>query len=188
MVVGLGNPGKSYAETPHNIGFATLDRLAADLGASWRRSFRFQARVGRAAWGDAPVLLVKPETFMNRSGRAVAGLGRYHRVEPGDVIVVSDDADLDLGRLRIRAQGGSGGHRGLQSILDEWGDDAFARVRVGIGRPEATRDLVAHVLSPGTAEERERLKAMAGWAAEAVKCIISDGAETAMNRFNGRSY
>jgi peptidyl-tRNA hydrolase, PTH1 family len=189
MVVGLGNPGRQYDGTPHNVGFMAVDCLADRLKAGWKRSLRFRARTAQGGCAGEPVLLVKPQTYMNRSGVAVGALARYHRLAPADVIVVLDDADLDAGRLRVRPRGGSGGHRGLQSLIEALGDEAFARVRVGIGRPEdGQRDLVEHVLSRGTQAERDRLKAMAGLAADAAECIVTEGAEAAMNRFNGREY
>jgi peptidyl-tRNA hydrolase, PTH1 family len=189
MVVGLGNPGRQYADTPHNVGFMAMDCLAERLNAGWKRSLRFRARAARAVCGGEPLLLVKPQTYMNRSGAAAGALARYHRLAPADVIVVLDDADLDAGRLRVRPRGGSGGHRGLQSLIEAWGGEDFARVRVGIGRPRDGQDgLVDHVLSRGTQADRERLKTMAARAADAVESIVKEGAEAAMNRFNGREY
>ncbi|MBN1558517.1 MAG: aminoacyl-tRNA hydrolase [Lentisphaerae bacterium] len=188
LVVGLGNPGRRYAGTPHNVGFMTVDRLAEGWGCRMRRSIRFSGRLGRAATGAGPVGVFKPGTYMNRSGTAVAAVMRYYRVAREALLVVSDDADLELGQLRVRPRGGSGGHRGLASVIEHVGGEGFTRVRVGIGRGSGERDLVAHVLSSGSEEDRKRLEAMAAEAAEAVRCVLESGVEAAMNRFNGRRY
>ena len=185
-VVGLGNPGKRYANTPHNVGFAVVNELAGGpLSCRLKKSFRFGARHGMARLADESVLLAKPETFMNRSGRAVASLLRYWKISPGDMVVVLDDADLALGRLRIRPNGSSGGHRGLGSVIDAVGTTDFARVRLGIGRGARGEDLVEHVLKPFGGEEGELAGDMVARAVEAVMCVLSSGTDEAMNRFNG---
>ena len=186
IVVGLGNPGARYANTPHNVGSSVLDELAARYGSTFRRSVRFRARIARAAAPDADLLLVRPETFMNRSGIAVAAVLRFRKVDPADLVVILDDADLEMGRLRIRPGGGSGGHRGLQSIVDHVGSGDFARVRIGIGRAGDGRDLVDHVLGPFSEQEREEIRPVIRCAADAVQCVISAGVEMAMNEYNGR--
>jgi len=184
VIVGLGNPGKRYRNTPHNVGFAAVDALAGALGCRMRRGPRFRARVGKTAVDAETVRLLKPETYMNDSGAAVGPFLRYHRGGAGDLVVVLDDADLELGRLRVRPAGGSGGHRGLASVIDHVGSDAFARIRIGIGRQRGG-DLVEHVLSPiGRAEGAVVDQAVAR-AAEAALCLIRDGVEAAMNRYNG---
>ena len=185
IVVGLGNPGDDYADTPHNLGFMVLDRLAREWSFRWHRSWRFRADTGRARAGEEPVVLAKPRTYMNRSGLAVGALVRYHRAGASDLIVVADDADLPLGRLRVRRGGGSGGHRGLASIIEAVGTEAFIRLRVGIGREASGRDLVDHVLTPFAAAERSAAEAVAARAAAAVCCIVEAGVDAAMNRFNG---
>ena len=185
VIVGLGNPGKRYADTPHNGGFAVVDALAETWNCRLRRSFRFGARCGKARGNGEPVLLVKPETYMNNSGQAVGGLLRYHKAPPSDLVVVLDDADLPLGRLRVRACGSSGGHRGLASVIGHVGGEAFARVRIGIGRRGQEEDLVRHVLSAFSARDRPRADRAVDMAAEAVQCVLEHGVEAAMNRFNG---
>jgi PTH1 family peptidyl-tRNA hydrolase len=184
VVVGLGNPGTEYARTRHNVGFAVVDELADRLGCAVRRSFRFSAAMGKAAAGGETVLFVKPRTYMNRSGEAVAPILRFWKVAPPDLIVVLDDADLELGRLRVRAKGSSGGHRGLESVLQCVGSDAFTRVRLGIGRRVEGRDLVEHVLTAFSREELDRMAPAIKAAADAVLCVVESGVEAAMNRFN----
>ena len=136
LVVGLGNPGRDYVGTRHNIGFAVLDRLAGKFDCSFRRKWRFSAEVAEAAAGDAgKVVLAKPQTYMNRSGNAVNALLKWSKIESAQLLVVVDDADLPLGQIRLRASGGSGGHNGLRSIIEALGgNEEFARLRVGIGR------------------------------------------------------
>ena len=181
----MGNPGKRYVDTLHNAGFMTIDALAADVGCSLRRSLRFGVRAGKAVWRGTPVLLVEPQKFMNNSGTPVAAVLRYHRLGCEDLIVVLDDADLPLGRLRIRPKGGSGGHRGLESIIRGVGSEEFARVRIGIGRGEGQGDLVGRVLSPMSRQSKACMREAAVKAAEAVLCSIDSGVGEAMNRYNG---
>ena len=184
VVAGLGNPGKRYAHTPHNAGFDVVDGLSDSLGFRLKRSFRFRARLGKGTACGGGLLLVEPLTFMNNSGLVVSSVMRYHRAVPDDLVVVLDDADLGLGRIRIRQRGSSGGHRGLDSIIRHVGSSEFVRVRVGIGRQQGG-DLVHHVLSPFSAAERERMSRIAARAGEAVLRIVDAGADIAMNEFNG---
>lgn len=184
VIVGLGNPGKQYENTPHNAGFSVVDELASRLECSFRKSLRFDARMAKALYKGEDVLLVKPETYMNRSGQAVASILKYRSGGTGALIVVLDDADLERGRLRIRSSGGSGGHKGLGSIIENLGDNGFARVRIGVGR-EAGNDLVDHVLRPYTSGDRQKMSEVFRLAADAVECIIASGVEEAMNKFNG---
>ncbi len=186
VIVGLGNPGREYARTPHNAGFEAIEELARRHGCSLRRSFRFRARTGKGAIAGERVLLVQPLTFMNNSGSVVAAVIRKTGATAGDLVVVADDADLPEGRVRIRTQGGSGGHKGVQSILDHLGQDGFARVRIGIGRSRGPADLAEHVLTPLSAEAWKGLAAASAQAADAVACLLERGAEAAMNDFNSR--
>lgn len=185
VVVGLGNPGKRYRQTPHNVGFNVVDRIACDLNCVLRKSFRFKARIGNTVIGEESVLLVKPETFMNLSGRAVGQILNYRKSLPADMIVVLDDADLGIGTIRIKAQGSSGGHKGLASIIECVGNDEFARVRIGIGRNRLGKDLVEHVLTAFSAEEKNLIDKVITRAEQAVLCILNEGIEEAMNKFNG---
>jgi len=181
----LGNPGKRYANTPHNAGFAVIDELAAQTGCRLRRAFRTRARVGDFRLAGDRVFLVQPLTFMNLSGEAVTAILRYHRASAEDMVVVLDDADLPRGRLRVRASGGSGGHRGLDSVVRHVGSEAFTRVRIGVGRDVGGRDLVDHVLATPGRAAREQLAASVERGAEAVQCCLREGVAEAMNRFNG---
>lgn len=184
LIVGLGNPGREYERTPHNVGFAVVDALAERQPVRFKRSLRWSALVADARVGGEPVLLVKPQTYMNSSGVAVAAVVRYYKLAVGDLTVVVDDADLPVGRLRVRARGGSGGHKGLASLIAHLQDDAFARVRVGIGRARGAEDLVDHVLAPFSAAEARELAPALERAAEAVACVVRQGVDAAMNAFN----
>jgi PTH1 family peptidyl-tRNA hydrolase len=186
LVAGLGNPGREYEGTPHNIGFAVVDLLAGRLDCRMRRSLRVSARVARASWAGESIVLVEPLTYMNASGDAVGSLVRRHGVTADGLVVVLDDADLPLGRIRIRPQGGAGGHRGLASIIGAVGTEAFPRIRVGIGRRGEAQDaLVEHVLTPFDADGRSVAGEAVARAAEAVLWLVEHGVASAMNRFNG---
>lgn len=185
LVVGLGNPGPEYKDTRHNAGFMVVDLLAAELGAGrWRA--RCRSLVAEAFAGGEKVVLAKPQTFMNKSGEAVAPLLRWFGLEPSDLLVVCDDLDLPLGRIRIRKKGGDGGHRGLKSVIAALGSGDFARLRVGIGRPGPEKDVVEWVLERFTAEERPFLEDSLARAVQAGLAVLEAGIEEAMNRFNRR--
>ena len=187
LVVGLGNPGKEYDRTRHNIGFAVLDRLAEKWDCSFRRKWRFSAEIAEAATGDAgKVVLAKPRTYMNRSGSAVSAMLSWLKVEPAQLLAVVDDADLPLGQIRLRASGGSGGHNGLRAIIETLGgNEEFARLRVGIGRSApAGADITGHVLGKFALQEREMAEQAVATAVEAVECCVRDGLTEAMNQFN----
>src|SRR5689334_8821358 len=182
LVVGLGNPGPEYAGTRHNVGFMVIDRLANRHRIAVK-SNQHGARVGQGEIAGELVALVKPLTFMNLSGRAVAPLLNRHSLPPGQLIVVYDDADLPVGKIRVRARGSAGGHGGLKSIIASVGSSEFPRVRIGIGR-SAGGDLVDHVLGGFRGSERELVDQAIDRAADAVECALTHGIETAMNRFN----
>lgn len=186
VIVGLGNPGETYAKTPHNMGFLVVDRLARQLGGSLRMSRRFSARLGETRHGEATLLLVEPQTYMNSSGDAVGPVLAYRKLTPSDLLVVVDDADLPLGALRLRKQGSSGGHRGLESITRTLGTGEFGRVRVGIGRGRPGGELIRHVLNAFSSEEWRVAEQAIDDAANAVLCWIEHGADEAMNRYNAR--
>lgn len=183
IIVGLGNPGKEYEHTPHNVGFDVVDELAARWSCSLRGRIRFRARTGKARVQGEPAMLVKPAAFMNNSGRPVRALMDYQGAGPEALIVVVDDADLELGRVRVKPGGGSGGHRGLASIIEHVGTRDFVRVRLGIGR-RRDENLVRHVLKRFSTEDRARAREMARRAADAVERVVTDGVEAAMNAFN----
>lgn len=184
LITGLGNPGPEYAPTPHNVGFRVADAIAAEASAAWRNESKFSGMVARARVGGGELLLLKPLTFMNLSGEAVGKLMRYFDIQASDLTVVSDDADLPVGRLRVRAEGGSGGHRGLQSIIGVLGGGGFARVRVGVGRPSGGEGLADYVLGRLGPEEEKLLRQSELLAAKAAICVATRGADEAMNRFN----
>jgi PTH1 family peptidyl-tRNA hydrolase len=186
MVAGLGNPGREYEDTPHNVGFDVVDVLASRLGAEWKSSSKFHALTARTQFAGDALLLVKPQTFMNLSGTSVAPLLNYYGGKPADLTVVEDDSDLPLGRLRIRGSGSSGGHHGLDSIIEQLGTPAFTRVRLGMGRREHG-GLADQVLGKFDAERRDIARRLEEAAADAVQAILENGLEEAMNRFNGWS-
>jgi PTH1 family peptidyl-tRNA hydrolase len=184
-VVGLGNPGKEYEKTPHNAGFAVVELLAERWDAKLKRSWRTRAKTGKGICSGEKVFLVEPLTFMNRSGDAVSSVLRYNRLGAEDLIVVVDDADIPAGRIRVRAQGSSGGHNGLASVIGSVGTKEFVRIRVGIGRGRGKGDLVDHVLSPLRGQRAEEFGRGVEAAADAVECVIENSVEKAMNEFNG---
>jgi peptidyl-tRNA hydrolase, PTH1 family len=181
LVVGLGNPGRKYAGTRHNIGFDVVDEIAARKGLDWEGA---PADALIARWRAAVVLLVKPTTFMNLSGHATRDLLHYFKVDLADLLVIVDEAQLDLGRLRTRANGSAGGHNGLKSCIEHLGTDQFARMRIGVGRGDARRDLADHVLAKFDGDERPLVRDTIAKAADAVELFVSDGLEVMMNRFN----
>jgi PTH1 family peptidyl-tRNA hydrolase len=180
-LVGLGNPGLKYRDTRHNVGFWVIDEVARrwQLGDEWRE--RDDALFVRKPGGP---ILVKPLTFMNHSGYAVSRLVQFFQIELADLLVVVDEAALALGRIRVRARGSAGGHNGLKSIVEQLGSSEFGRLRVGIGRGDARRDLADHVLSTFDPEERETMLAAVQRAADASEMFVTEGVERVMNTFN----
>lgn len=184
VVIGLGNPGDKYRETRHNIGFKVLDALAARKKARFRRGWGYRACIAKYRDGDEVVWLVKPKTFMNRSGETVAALLKKKRLKLEDMTVVYDDIDLDWGRIRVRAKGSGGSHNGMKSVLAATTSPRFSRVRVGVGRPAAGEDLIGFVLGVFSARESGELVEVVTAAVDAVECVMHSGAITAMNQFN----
>ncbi len=187
MVVGLGNPGPEYAANRHNVGFQVLDALAARHGLAFDK-FQKRARVasGRISvpgWAGR-VLLAKPMTYMNLSGEAVSALASFYKAAPADILVVSDDLDLPVGRVRLRAGGGPGGQKGLKSIIERLGNEAFPRLRVGIGRPPGQMDPAAYVLQDFSAAEEAEMVFVRPRVADAIEVWLAQGIEAAMNQFN----
>jgi len=180
LVVGLGNPGRKYDGTRHNVGFDVLKLLAGRHRLEWE-SAPTDALI--AKWRAASVLLAKPLTFMNLSGLAIGELLRFYKIDLVDLFVVVDDANLELGRLRARPSGSAGGHNGLKSIIEALGTEEFARLRVGVGRGDA-RDLADHVLAKFDPDERTEVAEAAGRAADAAELFVTDGIGPVMNRFN----
>lgn len=186
LIVGLGNPGREYERTRHNLGFLLIDRLFQRAGC---RRFRSEssAKVAGITFADQRVLLVKPQTYMNLSGDAVRPLlDRYGEGNPRNLLVVSDDVALPLGMIRVRARGSAGGQKGLKSIIERLGSEEFARVRIGLKPDHPLDDLSSFVLSPIRARDRELLDEALEKAVEAVAVILSEGVERAMARFNER--
>ena len=185
LIVGLGNPGRRYRGTRHNVGFRVVDRLGTRWDVPVSRESH-HALVGEARRDGERVLLVKPQTYMNESGLAVASVQRFYRIEPEHIVVVHDDVDLDVGRVRIRSGGRAGGNRGVASIIEVLGDPGFLRLKVGVGRPPAGPVPPDYVLSVPPAEEGGVLEKGEARAAEAVELLLVDGPATAMNRINQR--
>ena len=184
LIVGLGNPGKDYAATRHNVGFRVIDRLADELHVRVSR-VRFSAYTELATLSGTRVLLMKPTTFMNNSGNAVRQAARYYAIPPERIVVISDDISLNPGRIRVRANGSAGGHNGLKSIIAELGSQDFPRVRIGVGaKPHPDYDLADWVLSVFRDRDAEEMSEACRRAARAVECVIEEGPEKAMNRFN----
>jgi PTH1 family peptidyl-tRNA hydrolase len=181
LIAGLGNPGRKYAGTRHNVGFDILDVLAARHNADWEGA---PADAVIARWRSAGVLLVKPLTFMNLSGHAVGDLLRYFKIELPQLLVIVDDVNLELGRLRARAGGSAGGHNGLKSLIEQFGTEQFARLRVGVGRGDARRDLSDHVLAKFDADERSIVAEAVTRAADAAETFVAEGIGPVMNTYN----
>jgi len=182
MVVGLGNPGDRYVDTRHNMGFMLIDSLAEALKIDVKKS-KFGARFGSGEFADKKLILLKPWQFMNRSGQAVATAAGFYRLNVDDLLVVSDDLDLEPGRIRVRAKGSAGGHNGLVDIAQKLGTNEFARCRVGIGRSDR-QESVSYVLDRPAKDQKPLLAAAVERARDAVFCWIECGIETAMNEFN----
>ncbi|MBM7855212.1 PTH1 family peptidyl-tRNA hydrolase [Desulfohalotomaculum tongense] len=180
LIVGLGNPGPEYSQTRHNVGFMTVDRLAEELKAEVNKN-KFKALIGEAQIGCEKILLVKPQTYMNLSGEAVGMLARWYKLSAEDIVVIYDDMDLPLGKLRIRPQGGSGGHNGMKSIIAHLGTEKFARIRIGIGRSE---DSIKHVLGNFSTEEMKQIDSVISDAVKAVHVLVCRDVNTAMNKYN----
>jgi PTH1 family peptidyl-tRNA hydrolase len=187
MVFGLGNPGRPYEKTRHNVGFDVVDELARRGNVSFRRSWFVPAHTAKLNLEGEDVLLVKPVTFMNRSGQAVGPLLRRRGLGPDALIVVLDDADLEKGALRVRRKGSAGGHKGLQSVIQVLGTDEFVRVRVGIGPRPPGDEMVDHVLARFTKEERAAVDKAVQNAADAIVSVVHHGIEKTMNDFNETS-
>lgn len=186
LIVGLGNPGTNYAHTRHNCGFRALDILAAKLGCKVDKS-KFQGLYGQCSYDGRKLLLLKPQTFMNLSGRSVLQLSAYFHIPPQRIVVLFDDISLEPGRLRVRGDGSAGGHNGIKSIISELGSQAFPRVKIGVGaKPNPDYDLADWVLSSFSALEEKALVPALERAADAALCILSHGIAEAANCYNGK--
>ncbi|MEX2577751.1 MAG: aminoacyl-tRNA hydrolase [Verrucomicrobiales bacterium] len=184
LVLGLGNPGPEYEGTRHNVGFALLDRLAAQRDLKWDRNRKMRAKV--ASTGDGAVF-AKPLTFMNLSGNAAARLARFHKLRPEQILVVHDDVDLPVGRIRFRANGSAGGHNGIKSVVEYLATEAFPRLKIGVGASDGGGDrMIDHVLGRFSEEESQEMEKVLAIAADGVNCALSSGLDAAMNEFNRR--
>ena len=189
LLVGLGNPGAKYAETRHNVGFMVLERMAGAAGASFRSQPRLQGQLAEVGSGEARLRLLMPQTYMNESGRSIRAALDWYRLDPSQLLVLVDDMDLPLGRLRLRASGSAGGHNGLRSTIAHLGSQDFARLRIGIGAPadnpaERRARTISHVLGRFSAEERPVLEAVLEEVVAGVERIRRQGIERAGNHLN----
>ncbi len=183
VIVGLGNPGQSYRLTLHNLGFRVLDALAEDASIRWKKKSKFAAWLGFGNWEGSSLITVKPATYVNASGRAVQKILSYYNIIVQDMLVVVDDVSLPPGTIRIRKNGGAGGHHGLESIIQTIGSRDFARIRIGIGGGDLD-DLTGHVLSNPKKEEEDCYNQIISETVKAISGILREGIESAMNRFN----
>ena len=185
LIVGLGNPGKEYERTRHNCGFRAIDILAESLGCKIDKG-KFQGLYGQTLYKGTKLFLLKPQTYMNHSGRSILQMSAYYNIPPKKIIVLFDDISLEPGRLRVRADGSAGGHNGIKSVIQELGSQEFPRVKIGVGaKPNPECDLADWVLSGFTAAEQKAVDASLQPAGEAALCIIEQGVPQAANRFNG---
>ncbi len=188
IICGLGNPGRQYEGNRHNIGFLVADALAA----RWKVAFgshKFDAELAQATVAGEKVLLLKPQTYMNLSGTSLGAAARFYKVGPADVLVVHDELDLPFGKLQLKAGGGTGGHNGLNSVRESWGEESYGRLRFGIGKPQgpnAKERVVGHVLGDFSGEERPALAEHVGKACDIAESWTRDGLAKAMNRWNGK--
>ena len=188
VIAGLGNPGAQYENTPHSIGFEVVNAIAREIGAEWRASASFKGELATSMFAGQKVLLLKPMTYMNLSGDSVAPVVRYHNATPADLLVISDDIDLPVGRLRIRVGGSAGGHNGLKSIIERVGTPAFTRLRVGVGRDTHDRsEVIGHVVGKFDPATRAVMDQVVPAAVQAAAAIISTTPQAAMNAWNGWS-
>ena len=186
LIVGLGNPGGEYARTRHNAGFMAVERLAKRWGAAWTAERKFCAQLAKAERDGRKAILCQPQTFMNASGEAVGAVSEYYHVPTERMLAVVDDADLPLGEIRMRANGSSGGHHGLESIEQHLATREYPRLRIGIGRvSEGAREITGYVLGQFGRDEAELVEKVLERAADQAECWLRDGVQKAMNRFNG---
>jgi PTH1 family peptidyl-tRNA hydrolase len=181
LVVGLGNPGPVYAKTRHNLGFMVADLLAGRMGSAFKVHKKSGAEVATGRLGDRSVVLAKPRTYMNESGRQVGPLAKFYSISPADIVVIHDELDIDFGRIRLKLGGGEGGHNGLRSVAAALGTKDFQRVRIGVGRPPGRQDAAAFVLDPFNAVERKEVPTICEQAADATELLLKVGLEPAQN-------
>jgi len=183
LIFGLGNPGREYAHTRHNVGFMVIDNLSKKYKIHLD-VYKFQALIGEGRIGNQSVILARPLTFVNEAGKSICQIKESYQIDPSEMIVISDDADLTLGRLRIAGKGGDGGHKGLRSIIQALKTEEIPRLRVGIGRPEGDMELRDYVLEEFAPQEREVIEEVIERASQAIEAIILQGIQKAMKEYN----
>ena len=183
IIVGLGNPGAEYANTPHSIGFEAVDAIAAEIGATWETKRQFQCLMAKGSFAGIPVMLVKPQTYMNLSGDSVAPVVKYHNATPADLLVIQDDIDLPAGTMRIRQAGSCGGHNGIRNIIERLGTPGFTRLKLGVGKDKS--NVVAHVLGKFDPTTRQVMDQVVAESVKASALILREGPDRAMNVYNG---
>ena len=183
IVVGLGNPGAQYANTPHSVGFEAVDAIAAEIGATWEEKRQFKCLMAKGTFAGQAVMLVKPQTYMNLSGESVAPLVKYSNAKPADLLVIQDDIDLPVGRIRVRKNGSCGGHNGIRNIIERLGTSEFARLKLGVGKDKS--NVVAHVLGKFDPTSRAVMNQVVAASVDAAAAILQNGPDKAMNVYNG---
>ena len=183
IVVGLGNPGAQYANTPHSVGFEAVDAIASAIGATWEEKRQFRCLMAKGTFAGQQVMLVKPQTYMNLSGESVAPVVRYHNATAADLLVIQDDIDLPVGRLRVRKNGSCGGHNGVRNIIERLGTPEFARLKLGVGKDRS--NVIAHVLGKFDPATRQTMDVVVAEAVRAAEAVLRDGPDRAMNACNG---
>lgn len=183
IIAGLGNPGAQYANTPHSVGFEAVDAIAAEIGAVWELKKAFSCLMAKGVFAGVPVLLVKPQTYMNLSGDSIAPVVKYHNATSADLVVIQDDIDLAVGRLRIRKGGSCGGHNGIRNIIERLGTQAFTRIKIGVGKDKS--NVIGHVLGKFDPASRALVDKTLAVAVKSAAAVVTDGADAAMNLYNG---
>ena len=186
LIAGLGNPGRSYAGTRHNIGFMVIDALSRELNVRLTGR-RFHSRNALAEKDGKQLMLIRPATYMNLSGRSVKACADYYQIDNDHILIIHDDLDLPFGKIKMVSHGGAGGHRGIQSIFDHFESKAFSRIKIGIGRPENGEKIEDFVLSPFYSSQKETLNEVIGFSVHACSLYLSEGIEVAMNRINSKN-
>ena len=183
IIVGLGNPGVQYANTPHSVGFEAVDAIAAEIGASWEEKRQFKCLWAKGTFAGQSVILCKPQTYMNLSGESVAPLVKYSNATAADLLVIQDDIDLPVGRMRVRKNGSCGGHNGIRNIIERLGTQDFARLKLGVGKDRS--NVIGHVLGKFEPMTRKTMDLVVAEAVKASAAILRDGPDRAMNAYNG---
>ena len=183
IIVGLGNPGVQYANTPHSVGFEAVDAIAAEIGANWEEKRQFKCLWAKGTFAGRSVILCKPQTYMNLSGESVAPLVKYSNATAADLLVIQDDIDLPVGRMRVRKNGSCGGHNGIRNIIERLGTQDFARLKLGVGKDRS--NVIGHVLGKFDPTTRKTMDLVVAEAVKASAAILRDGPDRAMNAYNG---